>query len=120
MNYQTLDPDYPEIVQEGVRESVIQRFEICYDTLWKTLRKYLIEDLGIPEIPNSPKPIFRIADENSVLESSLDLWFDYSKARIDTSHDYDGEKADSCLNLIPCFIEDAITLYHRMSGKNWK
>lgn len=119
-NYQTLDPEFPELVQDGIRESVIQRFETCYDSLWKTLRRYLIEDLGIPEMPNSPKPIFRIANENNVLESSLELWLDYSQARIDTSHDYDGEKAKSCLELVPKFIEDAIALYHMMSGVNWK
>ena len=36
-------------------ESVIRRFEICYDTLWKVLRRLLIEELGIAEIPKQPQ-----------------------------------------------------------------
>ena len=49
-----LSSDYPAFVHEGMAESVIQRFEICYYTLWKTLRRYLVEVLGIAEAPISP------------------------------------------------------------------
>ncbi len=101
-------------------ESVIQHFETSYDTLWKVLRRYLNEALGIPEVPNSPKPIFRIANENDLLESSVDQWFKYSKARINTSHDYDGEKAKACLMLVPSYIDDAIALFTSMSGEKWR
>ncbi len=62
-----LSPDYPSFVHEGMAKSVIQRFETCYDTLWKVLRRHLVEEFGIAEIPNSPRPIFRIADENVLL-----------------------------------------------------
>ena len=40
-------------------------------------------------------------------------------ARIDTSYDYDGEKARSCLALVPDFINDAIGLFQTMSGMTW-
>ena len=32
-NYKTLDDNLPKIIQEAVAESVIQRFEICWDCL---------------------------------------------------------------------------------------
>ena len=51
-----LSPDFPPFVHEGMRESVIQRFETCYDTLWKTLRRHIVESLGMAEVPNSPSP----------------------------------------------------------------
>ena len=40
-NYQTLDAGLPDLMREAVMESVIQRFEVCFDTLWKTLKRYL-------------------------------------------------------------------------------
>ena len=118
--YLGLDQEYPDAIREGMAESVIQRFETSYDTLWKVLRRYLNEALGIPEVPNSPNPIFRIANENDLLESSVDQWFKYAKARINTSHDYDGEKAKACLLLVPSYIDDAITLFTSMSGEKWR
>ena len=118
-NYKNLDPAQPEIMQEAVAESVIQRFETCYDCLWKVLKRYLLEELGIPEVPNSPKPIFRMAFENSLLASSIEQWMDYADARIGTSHDYSGEKALACLVLMDSFIDDAIGLYQTMSKQTW-
>jgi flagellar biosynthesis component FlhA len=67
LNYQSLDPALPRLMQEAVAESVIQRFEISYDCVWKVLKRYLAEELSIPEVPNSPKPIFRLAAENNLL-----------------------------------------------------
>ncbi len=119
-NYKSLDPAQPEIMQEAVAESVIQRFETCYDCLWKVLKRYLLEELGIPEVPNSPKPIFRMAFENSLLASSIEQWMDYADARIGTSHDYSGEKALACLVLMDKFIDDAIGLYQTMSKQTWE
>ncbi len=116
-NYLELDQNYPEFILEAMSESVIQRFEKCYDALWKTLRRYLREELGVVGAPNSPKPIFRVADENGLLDSSVEIWFKYARARIEKSHDYDGEKAKACLDLVPDFIEDAIALYHTMNDK---
>ena len=49
----------------------------------------------------------------------LEQWLRYADARIDTAHDYDGEKAQVCLELMPDFIDDAIGLYQTMSGETW-
>lgn len=118
-NYTTLDHALPELIQEAVAESVIQRFETCYDAMWKLLKRYLIEELGIPEVPNSPKPIFRMAGENRLLTSPVEEWIGYANARIGTSHDYSGEKAQEALSTMEVFIDDAIRLYQTMSGKIW-
>ncbi|MGI9277005.1 MAG: nucleotidyltransferase substrate binding protein [Endozoicomonas sp.] len=118
-NWQTLDTELPTWMQEAVSESVIQRFETCYDCMWKVLKRYLKEGLGLPDVPNSPKPIFRIANENRILASEVSQWLVYADTRIDTSHDYDGEKAKAALALMEEFIGDAIGLYQTMSGENW-
>ena len=119
-NYLTLDAAQPKLIREGIAESVIQRFETCYDCLWKVLKRYLMEELGIAEPPNSPKPIFRLANENGLLPSQVGQWLRYADARTDTSHDYDGEKAKACLDLVPDFIGDAIRLHGRLSGEAWR
>ena len=119
-NCESLDPSQPELIQEAVTESVIQRFEICYDCMWKVLKRYLIKELGVPEVPNSPKPILRIANENHLLASPIEQWLAYANARTDTAHDYSGEKAQACLELMAGFIDDAVALYQTMSGNTWK
>ena len=111
---------YPSFVQEGMAESVIQRFEICYDALGKVLRRHLIEALGIAEVTSSPRVIFRTADENQLLAAGGEQWQLYIQTRIDTTHDYDGEKAANAIALMPEFIDDAIDLYSAMTGEPWE
>ena len=121
-NYLTLEDrdDLGELEKEAVAESVIQRFETCYDTLWKVLKRYLTEELGVPEMPNSPKPIFRIAAENKLFTSDISQWIKYSESRIDTSHDYSGDKAENALDHMGDFVADAIDLYITMTGSTWE
>ena len=115
-----LSPDYPSFVHEAMAESVIRRFEVCYDTLWKVLRRHLIEELGIAEIPNSPRPIFSIADENRLLAAGVEQWELYIRTRIDTTHDYDEGKAARAIGVMSDFIDDATRLYTAMTGEAWE
>ena len=118
-NYTSLAPDLPQLMREGIAESVIQRFETCYDSLWKALKRYLREELGLADLPNSPKPLFRIAFENNLLRSDIEQWLCYADARTSTAHDYSEDKAKEALALMGRFIADAAFLYQRMSGQTW-
>ena len=119
-NFQSLAqrPDLNDIDREAIAESVIQRFEICYDCLWKVLKRYLNENLGIPDLPNSPKPLFRLAFENQLFPV-IEQWLVYADARVDTSHDYSGEKAQATIDTACAFAGDAAALYQKMTGKPW-
>ena len=119
-NYKTLDDNLPKIIQEAVAESVIQRFEICWDCLWKLLKRHLQEEIGLPAVPNGPNPVLRLANENQLLPGSVEQWLRYGKARVATAHDYSGKKANDALNIMNRFIDDAIRLYQTLSGKNWQ
>ena len=119
-NYKTLDANLPEIIQEAVVESVIQRFEVCWDCLWKVLKRYLEEEIGLAEVANGPNPVLRLANENHLLSTPIAEWLKYAQARIDTSHDYSGEKAQDAVGLMGGFIDDAIGLYQTMSGETWE
>ncbi len=113
-------PELTEIDREGIAESVIQRFETCYDTLWKDLKRYLIEEMGLVDVSNSPKPIIRLAADNGLLTSPVEQWLRYADARVSTSHDYSGDKAEDVRSIMRDFIDDAIGLYQTMSGTTWE
>ena len=118
-NHRTLDASLPYLTQEAIAESVMRRFKACYDCLWKVLKRYLIEGLGIADAPNSPKGVFRLAFENDLFTTSLEEWLGYVDARIGTAHDYSGEKANACLKIMDDFIDDAIGLYQTMTEETW-
>ena len=105
--------------REALAESCIQRFETCFDTAWKHLKKYLETGIGLSDLPYGPRPIFRIAGENYLIDS-VEKWIDYNQKRIDTSHDYSEDKATETLALIPNFIKDAIELYQKITGEVWQ
>lgn len=113
-------PELTDIDREAIAESVIQRFETCYDTLWKDLKRYLIEEIGLAEVPNSPKPLWKLAGQNNLLAAPVEEWLKYADARTDTAHDYSGKKAEETLTLMGDFIDDAIGLYQTMSGTTWE
>ncbi len=115
-HYQTLDPSLPDYLQEAMAESVIQRFETCWDCLWKVLKRYLEEAIGLPEVPNGPKPILRLAHENRLLPGNIEDWIEYANLRVATAHDYSGEKAQKALARMEDFIRDATTLRERLGG----
>ncbi len=112
-------PELTELDREAIGESVIQRFETCYDTLWKNLKRYLIEEMGLTEVPNSPKPVFKLAGENNLLTPPVQQWLKYADARTDTAHDYSEEKAEQTILVVEDFIADTIGLYQLMTQTSW-
>ncbi len=112
-------PELTEIDREAIAESVIQRFETACDTLWKDLKRHLIDALGLSDVPNSPKPILKLAGENDVLTAPVTVWLAYADARTATAHDYSGEKAAETLLVVEAFMRDAIQLYQTITGKIW-
>ncbi len=118
-NYRQADDSLPELIQEAIAESVIRRFKTCYDCLWKVLRRYLIEEPGLADTPNSPKPVFRLAHENGLFAAPLEQWLGYADVRTGTAHDYSCEKAQACPDIMGDFIEDAVGLYQTMTKETW-
>ena len=109
-----------EIDREAVAESVIHRFETCFDSLWKDLKRYLTEEIGLADIPNSPKVVLKLAGQNNLFSATVEQWLKYCDARNNSAHDYSGEKAGETLLIVGDFIEDAIGLYQTMTGTTWE
>lgn len=119
-NYLTMDErgNLSQLDREGISESVIQRFETCYDMLWKHIKKYLEDETGLPDVPNSPKPVLRIAFENHII-NDIEKWMDYANARVGTAHDYSEQKFKQALDKTGDFIKDAIYVYCKMTEEEW-
>lgn len=108
-------PALSELDREAIAESVIQRFESCYDTLWKTLKRHMVATLGLPDVPNSPKPLFKLAAQNGLLADRIEAWLRYADARTARAHDYSLEKAQEALALMGEFLQDAAQLADAMT-----
>ena len=78
---------------EMARDSVIKRFEFCYDITWKYLKQYLEDTLGV--IAKSPKPVFQEAFKQTIInEQELGTLLSMVDDRNTTSHVYSEETAE--------------------------
>jgi nucleotidyltransferase substrate binding protein (TIGR01987 family) len=99
-------------LREQLRNSVIQCFEFTYELSWKMLKRYLEAtepspadlDLG------TFQSLIRLGNERGLLLSDWSVWRTYRQARTDSSHTYDGAKAEAVFALAPAFLEEAKTL----------
>ena len=108
-NFLSLDnKSLSDLDKEAVRESVIKRFEICYDAFWKYLKKYLQTEEGLVDLPNSPNGIFRKAFEAAVIdEDTLKRLMNSNELRGLAAHDYSLAKSDQALERAGDFIQEA-------------
>ena len=73
-----------------VRDAAIQRFEYCFELVWKLIKRRLKLD-GIEA--NSPRQVIRHAFETGYIED-VDFWFELLEDRNLTTHTYNAEIAD--------------------------
>ena len=106
------------IDEEAVKESVIQRFEVCYDTLFKSLTKYLREEEALIIDSVAPKAVLRKACESGLInQKMLAGWFEHIKLRVGTTHDYSSVKAEQALSKMNDFIRDVEYIYRTIISK---
>lgn len=103
---------------EFIRDAVIQRFEYCYELAWKTIRRYLADDVGSETLaPLSRKDLFRLAADKQLIADPV-LWFKYHHARNSTSHTYDEATAELVYQAAVAFYEDAIKLLQELEQRH--
>lgn len=115
-----LDPNLPGFVKEAITESIIQRFETCFDSTWNTLKRYLTDEEGILDVPNTPKAVLRFANDAGVLPDNIETWFEYLRARNATAHDYNQEKANATAHTAKGFVNHGIALFETLTNKPWQ
>lgn len=97
------------------RDGVIQRFGYTFELCWKSIRKLLL-DLGRQEVSSSPKPLFRDAHQENLIES-LDTWFAFIDARNRSSHTYNKKTAEQVYNDIQGFGVEARKLLEKLNER---
>ena len=81
-----------ESLSEVERDAMIQRFEFCFELLWKCAKDYLWEVEGIAA--NTPKKVIRHCGESGLLdETQVRTALVMADARNLTAHTYDEELA---------------------------
>lgn len=93
-----------------VRDAAIQRFEYCFELVWKLIKRRLKLD-GI-EV-NSPRQAIRHAFENGYIEDA-DFWFELLEDRNLTTHTYNADIADKVYESARRLPDAARALLQRM------
>lgn len=79
-----------------IRDSVIQRFEFCWELAWKTL-KLRLEVLGVVAL--NPRDVFKEALAAGLINDG-NLWSEAQRMRNLSSHTYDEKLADQVYEFI--------------------
>ncbi|MDZ7774898.1 MAG: nucleotidyltransferase substrate binding protein [Bacteroidales bacterium] len=94
--------DTEEILDEILKEGLIQRFEYTHELAWNVMKDFLIETGNI-QIYGS-KDATREAFKTGLIEDG-DVWMEMIKSRNKTSHTYNEETADEIFTKI-------VNMYH--------
>lgn len=79
------------IIKDGLRDSIIQRFEFVTELSWKLMKKYLDENLVLEVY--SPRSVIKESYKQDLIENG-ELWLDILEDRNLTSHTYDENTAN--------------------------
>jgi nucleotidyltransferase substrate binding protein (TIGR01987 family) len=93
-----------------IRDSVIQRFEFCWELAWKTLRLKL-ESEGL--LANTPRETWQQALQVGLIHDG-NAWSEAQKNRNLTSHTYDEKLAEDVYRYI---LKEGYPLFHKLAGE---
>lgn len=95
------------------RDGTVQRFEYCYEILWKLAQKVLQEHEVKAEYPKSVfRELGRLGWINNVEE-----WLEFQQARNDSSHEYGIKYAQTSYRLAQVFLPLAQQLFEVLKFK---
>lgn len=86
-----------EVLEEIIKEGLIQRFEYTYEMAWNVMKDYALYQ-GISEIGGSRDAI-RYAFSSTLITDG-DIWMEMIKSRVKTSHTYNEETAQEIYHKI--------------------
>ena len=105
-------------IEEAVQESVVKRFDICYDTLVKHLKKFMEDELGMPAMKDFAIEIFRSARRAGIISEDMQKQLHiYREIRNNSAHSYSEEEAQKTINITADLIQDVTELYERMMAE---
>ena len=91
-------------LDEFTRDSTIQRFEYTSELAWKSVRRVLLNEMGMDEIEGtSRREVFRIAAQKGFFPDPIP-WFEFHEARNRTSHTYNEATAEEVYEVAVRFL----------------
>ncbi len=98
----------------AAQDSIIQRFEYCYENVWKFFKKYLEITYSLEDI-SSPKKVFRACVKFRLCsESEGQILIDMADDRNETTHTYNIEKVRIILSDIPLYYTTMVTILNKL------
>lgn len=94
-------------IYEMCSDSCIYRFKYSFDAFWKFIKLYLEECENIELENNSPRYIFKTAENTEILlkHENLDILIQALSDRNLTSHSYNVEIAEKIVGHIPLYYQ---------------
>ena len=96
------------------RDGTVQRFEYCYEIIWKLSQKILQENDVTAEYP---KMVFRELGRLGWI-SNVEDWLNFQQARNDSSHEYGVVYAQKSYQLAKIFLPLALDLFAILKEKS--
>ena len=109
---------FSPLQQETFRSGIIQNFEVAYELCWKTMKRWVEENvspdilLGVPRIE-----LFRRVAENGLIES-VENWMTFHQARNNTSHIYSVTVAAEVYEVAVRFVPAAEAFLRNITARN--
>ena len=98
----------------AIRDAVIQRLEYTYSLSIKMLTRFLqSQAIDLPDSLTFNETI-RKANQMGLLLSNLEKWTEYRQKRNLTSHTYEESVANSVVNVVKDFQQDAKFLLNKL------
>lgn len=95
---------------EFLRDSIIKRFELSFETGRKAMRQWLLDQ---QEVVATKKEVMDAAFRTGLI-TDADLWSELSKLRNDSSHEYEAAKAIEAVAFIRQHAVEAFEALHRV------
>ncbi len=97
---------------EVVRAGVIQNFEVCYESAWKAMKRWIEEN--VEEVDGVTRRALFIKGTESKLITDIEKWMLFHRARNSTSHVYEEETAEEVYKIAFEFINYAKDLLEKL------
>lgn len=96
---------------EFIRDSIIKRFELCFETARKAIRQWLVEQDEI-DYSATKREVMECAYRVGLFDDP-DLWSSVVAARNDTAHEYDEAAALKVIAFVRAQAFSALQALHR-------
>jgi len=109
---------FSPLQQETFRSGIIQNFEIAYELCWKTMKRWIEENVSPDVLLGVPRmELFRRAAENGLI-GSIENWMTFHQARNSTAHIYSAAIAAEVYEAAARFVPEAETFLHNITDRN--